>query len=391
MNVVVEQPPPSSGATSQLALTFEHLQLPRDLVRVRLSDGALDSALQAVLGDAACNADGQASVIVGHRSGKVVLLAPCLEQTVGLPVRLGEKIVLDQQLPCIRLPPSTQNGVASESDALALLTSLRKVAADRAIVLTDVTTSSPLYLGVLKAREADYVLTKNEPDTHLFHRFEDSYDEFFERRTSKQRNQLRKKEKVFAERFGNAFEFREYRQSHEVSEFLTAAKAINRKTYQYRMFGESVDDDQETVAVVHRAAAAGCFRSFVLWHDARPVCFVLGHQRSDGTFEHRQTGFDPEYRDAAPGITTNVLLLRRLYAVDRPKILDFGSGDSDYKRLFSNESRLTANPILLPRRLRFIMAYWLYEASAALNTVAVDFLARLGVKDWIKRRLRGAA
>lgn len=391
MNALVEHPTRGADATSALELTFEQLQLPRDVACMQLSDPALDAALQSVLGDAACNPDGQASVIVGRRSGKVVLLAPCLEQTVGLPVRLGEKILLGQQLLSVRLPPSAQNGVASEADALGLLMCLRKVAARRAIVVTDVTTNSPLYLGVLRAREADYVLTKNEPDTHLFHRFEASYDEFFNRRSSKQRNQLRKKEKVFAERFGTTFEFREYRQTHEVSEFLTAAKAINRKTYQYRMFGESVDDDQDSVAVVHRAAAAGCFRSFVLWHDAQPVCFVLGHQRNDGTFEHRQTGFDPAFRDAAPGISTNILLLRRLYEADRPHILDFGSGDSDYKRLFSNESRLTANPILLPRRGHFMLAYWLYEASAALNSAAIGCLERLGVKDWIKRRLRGAA
>ena len=390
MNAVRDEQALRPDAREAPALTFERLQLPRDAALLRLSDAALEPAMQALLGDAACTDDGQLAVVVGSRAGQAALLAPCVEQDVGLPIRLGEKVIWAQRLPATRLMPAAQDGVRSPADALGMLASLRDAAPTRALVLTDVAIDSALYQGVLDARRVGYILTKNEPDTHLFHRFGDSYDAFFHERSSKQRNQMRKKEKVFAERFGSDFEFKEYRQTREVADFLAAAKAINRKTYQYRMFGESVDDDAHSVAAATRAAAAGCFRSFVLWHAGQPVCFVLGHQRGDGKFEHRQTGFDPEFRDAAPGIFSNILLLQRLYALDRPRILDFGSGDSDYKRLFSNEARVTANPVLLPRRWRCMLAYALYEASATINTAAVQFLERVGAKEWIKRWMRGA-
>lgn len=373
-----------------LALSFEQLQLPRDVARVQLADPALAPALRSLLGDAGCAADGQVDVLVGSRAGQAVLLARCIEQTVGLPVRLGEKILWEQRLPALRLPPDAQFGVRSETDAFGLLAYARAAAAGRMLVFSDLVTDGPLYCAVLNARQADFILTKNEPDAHLFHRFGASYDEFFGQRSSKQRNQLRKKEKVFAERFGVDFAFREYRAEDEVAPFLAAAQAINRKTYQYRMFGESVDADGQSIAAGRRAAAAGYFRSFVLWHGAQPICFILGHQRKDGTFEHRQTGFDPEFRDAAPGIYANILLLQRLYSADRPRVMDFGSGDSDYKRLFSNESLTTASPVLLPRHARFMLAHWMFEASTALNHAAVGCLERLGVKEWIKRRMRGA-
>lgn len=390
MNASVERQLLTEAPAAAPALSFERLRLPRDLARVELGDPALTPALQSLLGEAACAADGQAEAIVGRRAGQVVLLAPCLEQAVGLPVRLGEKILWEQSLPALRLTPAAQHGVRSQADGAALLAFVRSAAAGRVLVLTDVATDSPLYRAVLDARAADFVLTRNLPDAHLFHRFGASYEEFFGQRSSKHRNQLRKKEKVFAERFGTEFAFTQYRAEHEVAPFLAAAKAINRKTYQYRMFGESVGDDAHSVAEGRRAAAAGCFRSFVLWHGALPVCFVLGHQRADGTFEHRQTGFDPEFRDAAPGIFANILLLQALYAADKPAVMDFGSGDSDYKRLFSNETRTTANPILLPRRARFLFAHLLFQASARCNDGAVALLERVGVKDWIKRRMRGA-
>ena len=118
---------------------------------------------------------------------------------------------------------------------------------------------------------------------------------------------------------------------------------------------------------------------------------MLGHQGADGTYEHRKTGYDPEWRNIAPGIICNLLMLRRLYESDRPQVLDFGSGDSDYKRLFANESTLTASPVLIPRRPKYMVAFWLFKGFTAVNDRSVRLLARLGLKDWIKRRLRRAA
>ncbi|TFW17278.1 GNAT family N-acetyltransferase [Duganella callida] len=374
---------------NDFALMFERLQLPRDLPRVHAAVAPLAPLLQALLGEAACNEDGQLSVMVGSRAGQAVLLAPCRDQALELPLRLGEKVLWRQSLPAMRLTGGAQDGVGSAADALDLLARLRVAMPGRALVLSDVEVDSPLYQAVLRAREAGYVLTRNAPDTHLYHRFVDSYDAFFQQRSSKQRTQLRKKEKVFVERYGREYAFREYRQPGQVAEFLRAARAINRKTYQFRMFGERIDDDEASIAAGRRAAAAGRFRSFILWHRDQPLCFIVGHQRIDGTFEHRCTGFDPEHRDAAPGINCNILLLQRLYEEDRPRVLDFGGGDADYKRLFANESRLTADPVLLPRRWRFLLARSLYERSAWANESAVRVLKRLGLQQALKRWLRG--
>ena len=375
----------AGGATN---LSFVRLKLPHDMVQVRGLHPRLEPELHALLADAACAEDGQVSVFLGSGTEGSVLLAPCVEQAVELPIRLGEKVVCSQRLPGIRFTPAAQYGVTTEQDARSLLAWLRSSGTGRAVVLTDVSTDSPLYAAAVQARQLGYLLTKNEPAAHLFHRFGESYADFFNQRSSKYKNQLRKKEKVFAAQFGDAFEFREYRRPEDVLDFLSAAKEINRKTYQYRMFGESVDDDQHSAAAARRAAMAGCFRSFVLWHNDVPLCFILGHQRGDGKFEHRQTGFDPEYRDASPGIFSNILLLQRLYTVDTPRLMDFGSGDSDYKRLFSNESRTTASPVLLPRQFGFMLAFGVYEVTAAANSAVVKWLERFGIKDWLKRRLR---
>lgn len=369
-------------------MEFEWLELPRDLARIPALHQELDLLMRALLSEAATKPSGQITVIAGKREAQVVLLVHCFEQQTYLPIRLGEKILWRQPLQALRLSPLANDGVRSAADAGSLMAFLRTSAADRALVLTDADTTGHLYCAALGTAASDYLVARNEPDTHLFHRFDGSYEAFFDQRGSKYRNQLRKKEKVFAAYFTGKVEFKEYRKPEEVEAFLVAASDINRKTYQFRMFGETVDTDAASIAATRLVAAAGCFRSFILWHDEQPVCFILGQQRGDGMFNHCKTGFDPAHRDGAPGIYSNILLLQRLYAEDRPRLMDFGSGDSDYKRLFSTEAQTTANPMLLPRSLRFRYAFLLYEASATLNRQAVQLLERLGLKERLKRLLR---
>lgn len=384
------QPTVDTRANGAASLQFRSLQLPRDHSSLSAADSQLSELARAVGVDAACSVDGQAMVYAGFRDGQAQLLAPFQSKNVGLPIRLGEKVLWTLQIPAVRLVPMAQEGISSERDALELFCWLRVNEPDRAVALTDVSIDSPLYSVVKRGAEIGYVVTRNEPDAHLFHRFCESYEEYFKLLGSKYRNQLRKKEKVFGERLGTDYDFKEYRSPEEVPGFLKAAKSINRKTYQFRMFGEAIDDDDVSVAVTRRAAIAGAFRSFILWHGDIPLCFILGYQYADGTFEHCQTGYDPEWRDVAPGIVSNILLLKRLYAHERPRLLNFGSGDSDYKRLFSNEARTTAGPVLLPRRPRFLLAYGLYGFSSRSNAAIVSLLERWGIKDWLKRRLRGA-
>ena len=391
MNLALKGGPIQTERGAEAPMSLRRVRLPADVLPGRVDDPALTQVLRGALAEAECARDGQIAMVVGARDARLALLAPCLVQTYGLAVRFGEKVLFTFALPSIRLTPAAQNGVRCVADAQALLRWLRADAPQSAIVLTDCVVSSPLYAALDQARAIGYGLIKPEPDMHLFHRFVESYQAFFDSRSSKYRNQLRKKEKVFLGRFGSDFELREYRHPESVKAFLDAASEINRKTYQFRLFGESVDNDAEGVDRARRAALAGRFRSFVLWYGDLPLCFVLGHQRFDGTYEHRQTGYDPEWRDYSPGIYCNILLLQKLYAVDRPTLLDFGSGDSDYKRLFSNEALTTANPVLIPNLRRYGIVIWLHRAAANANAALVQLLERWGLKDRLKRWLREAS
>ena len=372
------------------SMTFEEVA-GRDADALRRE--ALDAPMAAVARGMPTHHDPSATddaggAFVGRVRGKLVLLAPRLKRPVALPIRLGEKVLWRVRIPAARLLPSAQHGVTCEAHARALLTWLKARSPHQAVVLTDVMTDTPLYAALSHARAIGYRLTNDQPAPHLLHTFGDSYDAFFQAKPSKYKNQLRKKEKVFRERFGTAFSMKEYRSAADVPEFLNAAASINRATYQFKLFGERVDNDAAAQQAYAELARAGSFRSFVLWHEQTPLCFVLGQQGPDRVFMHQQTGFSPEWRDVAPGINCNIQLLQTLYTNDRPTVLDFGSGDADYKRLFANTTRASSSPVLIPKSLRYVLPYLLYAGLAHANEAAVGLLDRMGVKDALKRLLR---
>lgn len=342
--------------------------------------------LRSVLSDSMLPA--YAGAFVGWNSQEIALVAPYYKGTASLPIKLGEKILWRFRLPSIRLIDSAQSGIRSTEDAEQLIDWLRTSYPRLVIVFSDVMTDTPLYTAVSKAQAIGFHIINNKPTPHHFHQFKGSYNDFFQKKSSKYKNQLRKHEKTFAAKFGSDYRIKEYRSRESVSEFLNAANFINKKTYQYKLFGESVDESPESMKFYSDLAHGGVFRSFVLWHKARPICFIVGAQSRSGIFYHRITGFDPEMRKFAPGINCNILMLRKLYESDRPTMLDFGIGDGDYKRLFANLSKQAASPILVPRTFNNQFPVYLHKLSVKSNEVAAYVLDRVGVKETIKRMVR---
>lgn len=372
-------------------LEFEENSYDSFASRLQNSRGQVADALRYLVEDPALRDSLQAGAFMGWCKQDIVLIAPRLKTEIGLPVRLGEKVLWRFNLASMRILPSSQRGVLSIEDALALLAWLRSSRPEFVIAFTDLMTDTPLFDAVRGASAVGYRIANLQPAAHLFHEFRESYEKFFFEKPSKYKNQLRRREKLFRERFGSSALLKEYRLPHEVLEFLRAADSINKKTYQYKLFGERVDCTPEYIQEHEKLASSGRFRSFVLWYEKIPLCFVLGFQGENGVFEHRMTGFDPEWRAYSPGIYCNVAMLQRLYEADRPTLLDFGSGDADYKRLFANVTRESCNPYLMPSTGRLLPAYFIFTASNFVNDACVAMLERAGIKDRLKRLFRHQA
>jgi CelD/BcsL family acetyltransferase involved in cellulose biosynthesis len=141
------------------------------------------------------------------------------------------------------------------------------------------------------------------------------------------------------------------------------------------------------------ALERGWFRAWVLYDEQTPIAFwqgnVYGRVYHSGT-----TGYDPAYRKDRVGIYLLMRVIEDLCSVPEVDIFDFGFGDADYKRHFSDEAWDESDVVVFAPTLRPL---WINATRTAVMGSAQGVrrgLERLGVADRVKtawRRRLGAS
>jgi CelD/BcsL family acetyltransferase involved in cellulose biosynthesis len=135
-------------------------------------------------------------------------------------------------------------------------------------------------------------------------------------------------------------------------------------------------------------ADRGWLRAYLLAHDDGPIAFVVGTQAS-GVYHYEHPAYDPSWAAYNPGTVLLYRMLEDLFAHDRPEQFDFGPGDNEYKRLYSNRAEDAANILLVRRSAKMAFPYALHRASAWVGDAARRTLDRLEIRDKVRHLLRG--
>lgn len=114
-------------------------------------------------------------------------------------------------------------------------------------------------------------------------------------------------------------------------ENATSVIDLMNNTWQASRLGHLFDG-----ASCEEMARNGWLRGFGLRLGDRLIAYAECYQ-GYGTLVYERIGYDPEFAKYSPGSILLVRLLARLYEKNCPDIVDFGEGDADYKRNWSNE------------------------------------------------------
>ena len=132
-------------------------------------------------------------------------------------------------------------------------------------------------------------------------------------------------------------------------------------------------------------------RCTLLYHRDKPIAYYLGSVYRRTMFL-RATGFDHEYERHRVGVHLLMKAIEDLCADPAVDVLDFGPGDSELKRLFTNDGVRERNlvvfaPTLRARRINAIRTAIFGSSRLARRAAdAIRLTARL--KSRWKRRLR---
>ena len=209
--------------------------------------------------------------------------------------------------------------------------------------LKSLSTSTPLWRFLngpeLKSTPA---LVVNDGDFREFYSIHlpRGWAEYLTRFTSKQRNDLQRKQRLLSKNLGSPVTFRRLTATADVDELYGDMTLVAERA-RFRL-GRKLP----ARASLLDAAARGLLRSYVLYGGNLPLAYVIGYQAFD-VYHYSDVAFSDDVARLSPG---TVLLFHVIQDVceDRPAHwFNFGLGGAEYKRRFCNVTSTDATVYVL--------------------------------------------
>lgn len=328
------------------------------------------------------------------RDGGLVGYAPFHRGVRTLRFAVGELALHRRRLPALTLIHEPILEAASEDERVALIRALfREVAArTQAIFLDGVPVDSALCAAMTRLAGSGWIVVPlGDSYEHYFADLPESFVEYEDQLGSRSRKSLRYSRRKLAEHVAGAVRTRRFEYPAEVPDFVAAAQAISRKTYQWNLLGLGLRDDKALAARLRLAAEHGWMRCYLLYCSGQPVAFILGYLYR-GVYHYTDVGYDPDWAKWSVGSALQMDVMKDLLSEpERPDRFDFSTGFGTHKARFGNFSRREANFLLLPDTLPNRWLARLYRLTLGIDKRAVATADALGVKTRIKKWLRRIA
>jgi hypothetical protein len=236
-------------------------------------------------------------------------------------------------------------------------------------------TSRFIYSAETNLRRFFIYPTRLQPREWLYHELEESYEKYLQSKHKRTRNTWKRRVKKLREFGQGMLECERIEKVGQIDGFYAAAHSIAENSWQFHALGGVLKETALNRATLLSLARRSCLRAYLLKCGGRPCAFVIGMQYQDA-LQFEQTAYSKEFSVYSPGTVLYYLLLQDVYEHRRPKYLNFGTGVSPHKRLFSNRNSLDTAIYLFRPTLR----NWLRTTSHRLFYANLELMKRLSGK-----------
>jgi CelD/BcsL family acetyltransferase involved in cellulose biosynthesis len=218
-------------------------------------------------------------------------------------------------------------------------------------------------------------------------RFSDSYDRYLGQFSHGRRNDFRRRHARLMAALGPEGKLLRLSAPDEVPALLDAVEQVFPKTWQSDVLGRYQRNNAAEIAAMTAMAHKGWLRGYVLTGKAGPVAFGIGYQYGD-TYYFVEQGYDPAWASLAPGTVLNFLVVADMFATRTPRVLDFGCGDHQFKRVLGTET-VQLVPVWIVSSLKWRVILGFQRSLARLEGAVRAWLCRAGLDERVRRELRG--
>ena len=172
-------------------------------------------------------------------------------------------------------------------------------------------------------------------DLHWKMSVPENIDAFYAARSKKHRQHLRQYMKKLENTFPGRVTIINYSRENEVEQAISVISRISANTYQ-NAYASGVVNDTKTRVLLSTAARKGWFRAHILQVNGQPCAFQIGFGYKR-TYFLDQIGYDSGWNRYNVGTVLFIKVLEYLCADPLIDSVDFGYGDTQYKRIYGNE------------------------------------------------------
>lgn len=216
-----------------------------------------------------------------------------------------------------------------------------------------------------------------------------SYEEFLKARSSNTRHNAKRYSKKFQTAFEGQSEIRIYCDPADIETMLSHTEMVASKTY-HRGLGVGFVNNELMRNISTLAAAKGWLRAYVLYVRGEPAAFWNGwlYRR---TFFAWTTGYLPELHDYRAGTFLLQKMFADLCAGKMADEVNFGFGDAQYKRDWSDHDQSQVSVLLFAPTVKGVSLNLVRTPLVAASSMAHSILARTDLLQKIKKAWRNRA
>jgi CelD/BcsL family acetyltransferase involved in cellulose biosynthesis len=334
------------------------------------------------------------AVVVFEGGGPVGLLATRLE-TIRLHTTFGYRTVYSPRVRALTVVPGgyvASSQLVAQSLVQSLLESLRMREAD-VVIFPSMRRDSDLFAQLLRTvgplRRSHFAEVRTHRRLHL----PATFDEFLAARNRKVRAGVRYDSKRLEQRLRGRLRVQRFDRLHDLDAIFADIGRVAELTYQKGLDAAFLDTPERR-RLTRLCLERGWFRAWVLYDEATPIAFWQGtlYRR---VYHSGTTGYDPAYSRDRVGIYLLMRVIAELCAEPGADIFDFGFGDADYKRHFSDEAWSESDLVVFGPTLRAAVVNTTRTAVMGAALEARRVLEHFGLAGRLKtqwrQRLRGSA
>jgi hypothetical protein len=236
-----------------------------------------------------------------------------------------------------------------------------------------------LYEGVGPLRRSHFAEIRTHRRLHL----PPVFDEFLASRTKKVRSGVRYDRKRLEQRLGSRLRLEQLDAPGDLDRIFRDLVRVGELTYQSSL-GAGFADTPERRRLTELSLERGWFRAWVLYDEQTPIAFWQGNVYR-GVYHSGTTGYDPAYRKDRVGIYLLMRVIEDLCGEPDVDIFDFGFGDAEYKRHFSDEAWEETDLIVFASSPRALLINVTRTALMGSAQGLRRGLERAGIADRVKR------